>query len=456
MTGGLPKGWDSISLAKTVIPQKGKKPTVLRDRPENGFVPYLDIYAIERNEIRRYAEVKSSKLSKNGDLYVVWDGARSGWVGGGVTGAIGSTIMAITPLCVDSNFLKHFIASHFHTLNSNTRGTGIPHVDPEIFWNLEVPLPPLPEQQRIVAKLERLLDRVNSCQQRLAKIPVLLKRFRQSVLAAACSGCLTADWRGENNINYDFEKTTIESIADYIGGYAYKSPTFLEAGEHQVIRIGNIRPLALNLDVSPVFIPYDIAEQTQRFKLSPNDIIISMTGTRYKQDYGYASLVKEIDENLFLNQRLARLRRRNSVSPKFLLFWLQTDTFRNFFFSGETGNVNQGNVGADSIRKAPIELPPLPEQEEIVRRVESLFSLADQIESRLAKATDQVNRLTSSILAKAFKGELVPQDPDDEPASVLLERVRQSRKPKEKKRGGRSLQEEIKQNGLLSGTVPKL
>ena len=291
---------------------------------------------------------------------------------------------------------------------------------------LTIPLAPVAEQRRIVAKLEKLLGKVDACRQRLAKIPVLLKRFRQSVLAAACSGRMTADWH-ENNRCDDFESATVGTIADYIGGFAYKSATFLKTGKHQVIRIGNVRPLALKLDASPVYVPDQIAEQTQRFKLEPGDIAISMTGTKYKQDYGFAALVTDSDGTLFLNQRVARIRCGKSVLPKFLLFWLQTDLFREFFFSGETGNVNQGNVGAGGIRNAPIELPLLVEQQEIVRRVERLFALADHIEARYAKAKAHVEKLTQSILAKAFRGELVPQDPNDEPASVLLERIRQQR-----------------------------
>ena len=103
--------------------------------------------------------------------------------------------------------------------------------------------------------------------------------------------------------------------------------------------------------------------------------------------------------------------------------WLQTDFFREFFFAGETGNVNQGNIGADGIRKAPIDLPSLAEQHEIVRRIEALFKTADALEARYRKAKVHVDKLTQSILAKAFRGELVPQDPNDESASALLARI---------------------------------
>ena len=122
MSDELPKGWASARLTEIVAAKKGKKPTVLRDDPADGFVPYLDIRAIEKNKVRQFAEVKSSRLAAKEDLFVVWDGERSGWVGGGITGAIGSTIMALTAQEVESRYLRHFIASQFQTLNNNTRG----------------------------------------------------------------------------------------------------------------------------------------------------------------------------------------------------------------------------------------------------------------------------------------------------------------------------------------------
>jgi type I restriction enzyme S subunit len=387
----------------------------------------LDIHAIEKGEIREYAEQKSSHVAEGREIFVVWDGARSGWAGFGASGAIGSTIMALDAHGIDPHFLKHFINTQFQIINNSPRGTGIPHVDPEIFWQIEVPLAPLAEQRRIVAKLEKLLSKVESSQKRLDRVPTIIKRFRQSVLAAACSGKLTEDWRKQNKLVEDSENRIIEEVAEYLGGFAYKSPTFVEQSDHQVIRIGNVRPFSLDLESSPVFIPEAIAKETERFRLLLGDVVISMTGTKYKRDYGNAAIVKELNGNLFLNQRVGRLRPKRGVLPEFLLYWLQTDFFRDYFFAGETGNVNQGNVGADAIRKAPIELPSLEEQQEIVRRVGALFTVADRIEARYLRAKAQVDKIAQSILAKAFRGKLAPQDPNDEPASVLLERIRKEK-----------------------------
>jgi type I restriction enzyme, S subunit len=327
---------------------------------------------------------------------------------------------------VDPKYLFYFIhqESFREEAARNFTGTaGQLRVPTSFIKEAELPLPPCNEQRRIVAKLETLLSRVNAAQERLANLPRSLKRFRQSVLAAACCGELTADWRRQTKVAEMTEIERIEDVASYLGGFAYKSSSFTEDGTNQVIRIGNVRPLTLRLDASPVFIPDEIAEASCRFRLQQDDLVISMTGTKYKKDYGYAALVPETEKKLYLNQRVSRLRCGLKILPRFLLYWLQTDLFREFFFEGETGNVNQGNIGADGIRKAPIKLPPLLEQEEIVRCVEELFKTADALEARYLKAKAHVDKLTQSILVKAFRGELVPQDPNDEPASVLLDRI---------------------------------
>jgi len=99
----------------------------------------------------------------------------------------------------------------------------------------------------------------------------------------------------------------------------------------------------------------------------------------------------------------------------------------------EKVDVARANLSLEDVSNFPIPLPPLLEQLEIVRRVEALFKVADQIEERYKKAKAYVDKLTQSILAKAFRGELMPQDPNDEPASVLLERIREERAKKQVK-----------------------
>ena len=472
----LPEGWESTSLQSLVTWKKGKKPNRLHETPWPGAVPYIDIQAFEKWNIRRYADPSSSVLVDADDIVVVWDGARCGHVGKSPTsGALGSTLGTVKPDFVESDYILRFLQSCYDTINSNPRGTGIPHVEPELFWNLMLPLAPLAEQKRIVAKVEQLLARVNAAREHLAKVPEILKRFRQSVLAAACSGRLTADWRdarrnkktstcipvkesGLRSHNDYFEPEelpeipgnwhwlTLQGITDYQGGFAFRSKKFLPEGKNQVLRIGNVRPGCIDLQIAPVFVADEYASEKRQFQLKENDLLISMTGTKYKRDYGYVGLVPRSDNVLLLNQRVGRLRSKEGCLPHYLYCWLWTETYRDFFFKKETGNVNQGNVGADALKLAPAPIPPVVEQKEIVRRVESLFKLADTIEKRVAVATAQAEKLTQAILAKAFRGELVPTEAElawregrsYEPAFALLVKIEAQRKDvkPQRKRGG--------------------
>lgn len=145
----LPNNWVLPKLKDIVRYQKGKKPKVLKEEEFEGSVPYLDIRAFERDEVRRYADVESSTLIEKDEIGIVWDGARSGWVSKNKKGAVGSTIAILKPKGVNSDLLYRFLESKFDYLNTNTRGIGIPHVDPTVLWDLDFPLPPLPEQTRI-------------------------------------------------------------------------------------------------------------------------------------------------------------------------------------------------------------------------------------------------------------------------------------------------------------------
>jgi len=464
----LPKGWEIVRLQDMVSYVKGKKPRILSNVYKEGLVPYIDIKAFEKGKIRQYADVESSKLLKEDDILVVWDGARSGLVGIGRTGAIGSTIASLTPRNVNSKYLFYYLQTKYEFLNSNPRGTGIPHIDPNLFWNIEIPLAPLNEQRRIVAKLEKLLAKVDSCNERLEKIPAILKQFRQSVLTAACSGRLTEDWRKKNpdiepvhkllkrireekiKINRENQVQKINSlhkevVNNIMDGHidipeSWKSILsdelfyFITSGsrgwakyyshEGQIfVRVGNLNRDSIDLDlksVQRVKLPNDV--EGLRTRVQANDILISITA-----DTGRIALIPQGIEEAYINQHIALARPLKGFSVKYVAWYLASSEGGLKQFLKLQRGVTKAGLGLDDIRNVWIPFPPLAEQHEIVRRVEALFKIADQIEKRYKKAKTYVDRLTQAILAKAFRGELVPQDPNDEPASALLDRIKQEK-----------------------------
>ena len=217
----------------------------------------------------------------------------------------------------------------------------------------------------------------------------------------------------------------IEDLSETIGGIAFKSTDFIDSGKYQVIRMGNVRPGVIRYHESPVFLNKVEEKILQKGLLKPYDVIITQTGTKGKRDYGFTALIKS--ENLLLNQRLAAIRCNKLLMPEYLLYFTWTDAFKNQFFENETGNVGQGNVGIKGITQSLVPLPSIKEQQNIVQEIESRLSVCDKIEESIEQSLQQAEALRQSILKKAFEGKLVPQNPKDESASVLLERIKAER-----------------------------
>jgi len=325
-----------------------------------------------------------------------------------------------------NHLLKYWINSpSFRGLISeNASGTTRKRITRKKLEKFEVPVPPLAEQKVIADKLDTLLAQVENTKARLERIPHVLKRFRQSVLAAAVSGRLTEEWSCTN--------VELREIAEFQNGYAFKSGWFENSGTHQVVKLGNIRDGHIALENSPAYVGDELAKEFSRYAPSPGDILISMTGTRFKKDYGFGCMIKD-EKNLLINQRVGRvIPDRAKVSPEYLSLFVRSDVFRDQFFDGETGGVNQGNVGSKHILSILIELPTIDIQRGIVRRVDQLFAHADRIEQQVNNALARVNNLTQSILAKAFRGELTEQWRKDNPrlisgensSQALLEKIK--------------------------------
>lgn len=287
-------------------------------------------------------------------------------------------------------------------------------------------LAPLHEQSRIVAKLEKLLSRVDAAQGRLATLPRVLKRFRQSVLAAACSGRLTADWRAtqlrplhENEELPDsWEVSTVSTITKIGSGQTSKD---VIAACKSVGEVAWFKVSDMNLRGNETFMGtsqnYLSEAQVKRLRLKvfpAGSIIFPKRGGAIA-----TNKKRRLIEPSCLDLNLMVLTPDEDLQ-EYLWIWFSTIDLGSL---SDGSNVPQ--INNTDILPLEVPLPPPNEQQEIVRRVDALLKTADALEARYRKAKAQVDKLTQSILAKAFRGELVPQDPNDEPASVLLERIKQ-------------------------------
>jgi len=321
--------------------------------------------------------------------------------------------------------LKHQLEAFVAKVKIKARGGAMNNVSLDDLKKLQIYIPPLPEQHRIVAKIEELFSSLDKGIENLKTAQAQLKTYRQAVLKWAFEGKLTNENVKNGELLEGWSEKIISEIADTFGGYAFKSGEFRQNGKYQVLRMGNIRPGVLRYEESPVFLENVDRSVLARALLKINDLIVTQTGTKGKRDYGFTVLIPKT--NLLLNQRIAAIRCNEKCLPKFLLYFTWTDKFKSQFFAHETGNVGQGNVGIRAVTDTIVTIPTISEQHRIVSEIETRLSVCDKLEESITQSLLQAEALRQSILKKAFEGKLVPQNPNDEPASILLERIRAER-----------------------------
>lgn len=299
---------------------------------------------------------------------------------------------------------------------------------------LEVPLPPILEQRRIVAKLEGLLAKVDTSRERLDRIPTILKRFRQSVLAAACEGKLTQNWRDEHSLPGNWPQQQLSTLGQVTGGLTKSAKREGMARKAPYLRVANVYENRLSLGEIAVIGITD--GELERTRLIEGDLLF-VEGNGSLNQIGRVAMWDGTIEDCSHQNHLIKFRAGASVLPTYVLYQMMGPSCRTQLEEKATSSAGLHTLSISKISDVNLPIPTLSEQAEIVRRVTELFTFADQIEARYIKAKAQVDRLTQSILAKAFRGELVPQDPNDEPATALLERLKKtpSATPVAKRRG---------------------
>jgi len=171
-----PKSWVWTNLREILDFVKGKKPKNLGAKNELLTIPYINIKAFEKKVIDKFTDGTDSRLCETSDILIVWDGARCGLVGRGVSGAIGSTLAKLVCYELNPSYLFHFLRLKYDYINKRPRGVGIPHVDPNIFWNIPMPIPSLTEQDRIVSKVEELFTSLDAGIESLRTLETRLQR----------------------------------------------------------------------------------------------------------------------------------------------------------------------------------------------------------------------------------------------------------------------------------------
>jgi type I restriction enzyme S subunit len=470
----LPQGWYLTNINNISIKGTQKTPA------EHEYITYVDIGCIDRKSknivepqylLGKDAPSRARKVINTNDVLVSLTRPNLNAVahiGEELDNQFASTgFEVIKSAGVESRFIffltrtKGFIEE----ISGATKGALYPAAKSEDVRKFEFALPPLNEQIRIANKLDSLLAKVDTAQARLEKIPTLLKRFRQSVLAAATSGELTREWREENSPDciQDYSlKTAVERKnkgireTKHSKNAAVDKEPFEIPSSWQWIRLGHI---ALKIT--------DGAHNTPQVLDSGYPYLMAKDLTRGVLDFSENRFISEKDHrelyckclpelgdllvvnigagtgnNVLINvdfefsfKNIAIIKRPIFVVAEYLKYFFDAEKKR--IFDEQTRGGAQPFLSLTMLNDIPFALPSIEEQTEIVRRVESLFALADTVEKQYLAAKQRLDRLSQSLLAKAFRGELVPQDPNDEPAAELLKRIQAERQaqpaPKQKR-----------------------
>jgi type I restriction enzyme S subunit len=352
-------------------------------------------------------------------------------------------------------------------------GAAQPNISTSELEEFPLPLPPLAEQRRIVAKIEELFTKLDAGVEALKKAKEQIKRYRQAVLKHAFEGKLTEEWRKANRDRIEPASVLLEKIKEerkkqpgkkckelppidtselpelpeswvwvrlgdvsiVQGGYAFKSKDYKKEGI-PLLRISNIKDNSISLNEETVFVDEKNKEFCKQFLLSKGDIVIALSGATTGK-YG----IYKLDNEAFLNQRVGRLIFSAQSLANNLYVFYYLEVIRQSIIKKAYGAA-QPNISTSELEEFPLPLPPLHEQHRIVEEIERRLSIADATKKTIDQSLRQAERLRQSILKRAFEGKLVPQDPNDEPAEKLLERIREEKAKREsekkvKKKGGR-------------------
>ena len=504
----LPIGWVETDVSSICDVIGGGTPSTRKHEYWNGPIPWIssaDIYAI--NDIRPRRSISADALRNSaanlvpgGSIVVVTR------VGLGKVALVKEELsfsqdsqgLVFDNECIYDLYLAYYLSEAVQVFKYEARGTTISGVTKKQLRELPVLLPPLAEQRRIVAAIEQQLTRLDAAVTALKRVQVNLQRYRASVLKTACAGTLVpteaalarAEGRDYEHADRLLARILVERRARWAAQPKrrgrYKEPTppdtsaLPELPEGWVwtslssigeVRLGrqrspkratgpNMRPYlrAANVtwagvDLSDVKEMDFDSNEFETYRLLPGDILLAEASGSADEVGKPAIWGGQIDGCCFQNT-LIRVR----LCPEIVLY-----LYYHLLFdarSGALGRAARGvgihHLGARRAESWTIALPPLAEQRRIVAEVERRLSVIQQAETAVEASLKRAERLRQSILKRAFSGQLVPQDPNDEPAAVLLTRIQAERAaakaPRTPRRRRRPRPAAAKQLSLAEGT----
>lgn len=414
--GEIPKEWKIAKLGALYTNRNEKVSD--KDFPPlsvtmKGILPQLETAA-------KTDDGDNRKLVRKGDFAINSRSDRRGSCG--ISPYDGSVSLINTILCPRGEMNPSFYNWLFHTTLFADEFYKWGHGIVDDLWttrwqemkNIYIVVPNLKEQESIANFLDEKCSEIDELISLQEKMIDELKAYKQSVITEVVTKGLDrnvkmkdsgVDWIGEIPEHWNYIK--LGMMFDFLGGFAFDSNKFEAETENQVIRIGNVKNDNLLLDKSPVFINSNIADKANEFKLKPNYIVFTMTGTKGKRDYFFTLLVKDKDicnKNLYINQRVGCMIAKRDIVPNFYNYLLKSSLILDNIFLYETGTVNQGNLGINSISNTIVQYPPKEEQQAIASFLDTKCSEIDSLISIKEKKIEKLKDYKKSLIYEYVTG----------------------------------------------------
>lgn len=428
----IPKHWQMVELGDiSVSPQYGWT----SKSSQNGKVKYLRTTDISSGNIDWKGvpfcqevpnPIENFELKK-GDLVI----SRSGSVGLSFLVEnlptqkviFASYLIRIQPIIINPKFIFYFTKSKqfFDAILENSEGSAVQNVSAKRLVSIKIPIAPLKEQTEIVSILDEIFEKFETAKKQLAKIPRLLERYRQSVLERAVSGELTEDWREENNVEFEWEMKNISNISEKVKIGPFGSS--LSQSDY----VKNGVPIVNPIHIIDMKIIHDKEqtisnvkyEELKNYILDENDIIMARRG-----EMGRCAVITKNEKGWICGTGSLFIRpNKNFIIGKYLSISITSLPSKKYFEDNAIGTTMK-NLNLQIVNNYAFLLPSLPEQTEIVNRVEKLLKKADEAEAKYKQAMKMIDKLQASVLAMAFRGELSEPQANDQPVSVLLEKIK--------------------------------
>ena len=473
----LPEGWVFARVGDICDPINGRafKPS---EWMENG-IPIIRIQNLKdpKAQFNFYQGHTDHRFEVDqGDLLFAWSGTPGTSFGAhiwpGPKGVLNQHIFNVqfNRDLTNPNYFKEVLN---HNVSDYVRqaqgGVGLAHITKPKFNDSLVPLAPLPEQHRIVAEIETQFTRLDASVAALRRAQANLKRYRASVLKDACEGRLVPTeaelapsegrdyepasvllerilverrtrWESQEKRRGKCKEpeppdtsdlpeppegwvwATVEQISSRIQ-YGTSNKAGLDPSGVPVLRMGNIQEGLF--DFSDLKYLHSEDAEVQKTLLAPGDLLFNRTNS--PELVGKSAIYRENYPLACFASYLIRVSFPEGCLPDYVCFFINSQHGRAYIAQVRSQQVGQANVNGTKLAAMPIPLPPLAEQHRIVAEVERRLSVIQQAEATVEASLARADRLRQSILKQAFSGKLVSQDPGDEPASVLLERIRAER-----------------------------